>query len=379
VDRLLSELEGAGANLTLCLPDGAKLCVGRDPERARVLLRSPESFQALKRRDLLRVAEAYLAAEIDVEGDFLEVMRITDVIQPGPTWSERLRLGIHLLFRNRRKLQAESISFHYDRPAEFFLPWFERWRSYSHGIYLQADEPAEHAQERKLERALRALSLEPGMHVLDMGCGWGSFLEYAGLRGVHVHGITISAEQHRFVSQLIREQGLPCSVELVDFLDYDPAQTMDAAVFMGTFEHFTDYRAAADRLKRHLGPEGRIWADFCSEREGHQVGSFLARYIWPGTARYVDVPALLDALIRAGFNVWELEDDTLSYGWTCRDWANELERSAPRLSSEFGEESVRAFLVFLRASEYFLGANRTQAYHLVAGKQAKRNAAEADF
>ncbi len=360
-NEILRSLEAAGANLTLEPPLGAPLRVGRDPGRTRVYFRVQAPLDALIRGDLLAVAEAYLDGAVDVHGDFLEVVKVTEVIAPDPTPWERLRLGAQLLLRRRRALQRESIAFHYDRPADFFLPWFERWRSYSHGLYESPDDAPEAAQERKLARAVESLGLEPGMRAFDMGCGWGSFLEYAGRRGIHVHGITISQEQHAFVTRLIREQSLPCRVELVDFLDFRPQEHFDAAVFMGTFEHVSDYSRGTRFLARNLRPGGRIWADFCSEREGHQVGAFLARYVWPGTARYVNLPRLSEALIRAGFNLHELGDDTVSYALTCRDWADALDREAKGLADRFGERDVRVFRIFLRSSQYFLATNRTQA------------------
>lgn len=364
---LLSALERAGANLSVRGPGLEITPLGPHPERAHVAFLDRDGLAALRRRDLLALAEAYLDGRVDVEGDFLEVVKLTEVIAPDPGPWARLAHASRLLLRNRRRLQRETVAFHYDRPAEFFLPWFERWRSYSHGLYARPEDTAEDAQERKLAAAVERLGLEPGMSVFDMGCGWGSFLEYAGLRGIHVHGITLSREQHAFCQQLIHEKHLPCRVERVDFLDFAPAAPFDAAVFMGTFEHTPDYRRAAAFLARHLKPRGRVWADFCSAREGHQVGSFLARYVWPGTAHYVDLPKLLDALIRSGFNVLELADDTLSYAYTCRDWADALDREAKRLAEGFGEKDVRVFRVFLRASQHFLATNRTQAYHLVAG------------
>jgi cyclopropane-fatty-acyl-phospholipid synthase len=360
-------LGAAGARLRVSWRDEILLEVGEAPPRARVHLRTDRPRDALLRGDLLDLAESYLDGEVEVAGDFLEVVKVTEALAPDPTWRERLALGAKLLLRDRRRLQRESIAFHYDRPPEFFLPWFERWRSYSHGLYATPhDEPSE-AQERKLAAAVAALGLEPGMRVFDMGCGWGSFLEYAGLRGIRVHGITISGAQHAFVSELIRGKELPCTVEKVDFLDFRPAAPFDGAVFMGTLEHTPDYRRAARFLARHLVPGGRVWADFCSERRGHQVGAFLARHVWPGTARYVNVPRLLEALIAEGFNVHELADDTVSYACTCRDWAEALERESKALAERFGEKDVRVFRVFLRASQHFLASNRTQAYHLVAG------------
>jgi cyclopropane-fatty-acyl-phospholipid synthase len=200
-----------------------------------------------------------------------------------------------------------------------------------------------------------------------MGAGWGSFLEYAGRQGIRVNGITISREQERFVTALIRERGLPCSVELVDFFAYRPRERFAGAVFLGTFEHVGDYGYAARFLRRHLAPGGRVYADFCATRTGFHGGRFLKKWIWPGSVTYVDLGALVGALAREGFDVHELADDTLSYAWTVRDWALRFDAHAKALAERFGEPPVRAFRLFLWASHHFLAHDRTQAYHLVAG------------
>ena len=77
-------------------------------------------------------------------------------------------------------------------------------------------------------------------------------VEYAGRRGIRVHGITISECQHRFVSELIRTRDLPCTVELVNLLEYRPPVAFDGAVFLGTFEHVPEYERVASFLTRHL-------------------------------------------------------------------------------------------------------------------------------
>jgi cyclopropane-fatty-acyl-phospholipid synthase len=205
------------------------------------------------------------------------------------------------------------------------------------------------------------------MDVLDMGGGWGCFVEWAGRRGIRVHSITISEAQHRFVEALIREQGLPCTSTLVNFREYRPPLRFHAAVFMGTFEHNPEYGRAARFLARHLVPGGRIWADFCANRRDFQFGAFMRRHIWPGAITYVNPYGLAAALIREGFNVHEMADDTLSYACTIRDWGDRFEASAKALAERFGEPTVRAFRLFLRGSWYFLRTNRTQAYHVAAG------------
>lgn len=363
-------LERHGASLTLHAPGLEPIALGPRPATATVVFHSRDALRPLLRGDPLRLAEAYLRGGIDVEGDLTQVMRVAEILELGPGRLERAAFALRLALSPRRRLQRKSISRHYDRPADFFLAWLDRWRSYSHGFYRHAEEDVGDAQARKLQYAIDTLGLKPGMRVFDMGGGWGCFVEYAGLRGIEVHAITISTEQHRFLSALIRDRGLPCSVELVDFLDYRPRSAFDGAVFMGTFEHMTDYDRVARFLARWLAPGAKLYADFCSQRETRVFGAFMRRYIWPGTATYVDVPRLVTALGREGFGVHELVDDTLSYAFTVRAWADALEAQRAALAARHGEETVRAFLLFLRGSEYHLLRNKTQGYHLVAGREA---------
>jgi cyclopropane-fatty-acyl-phospholipid synthase len=270
---------------------------------------------------------------------------------------------------DRRGLDRRSISHHYDRPPDFFLAWLDRTRSYTHGFYANPQEDPSSAQTRKLQYAIDALGLEPGMEVFDMGCGWGAFLEYAGVQGIRVQGITLSRDQHAFVSERIRARNLPCRVECVDFLDYRPGRNFDGAVFMGSLEHLPDYRYMGSFLRDHLHPKAGMYCDFVTSKQGRLGGAFMTKYIFPGVSNYVDVPGLVRVLLGAGLNVSEIGDDTLSCAYTVRDWARNLEREHAALAQRHGEAPVRAFLLYLWSSYHFLAGNRTQAYHLVASRE----------
>ena len=366
LEAIAGRLEEHGASIRIEI--GAQsLQIGSEPPRASVRIGDSASIRALARRDHLALAEAYMTGAIEVEGSFVEVMRVLDLVSLQPSLGARLGFALRSLLPGSR-WRRDSIAFHYDRPPEFFLPWLDRWRSYSHGFYETPDDDPSEAQARKLAFAIEAMALKPGDRVLDTGAGWGSFVEFAGRRGIRVHAITISHEQYAFVGDLIRRERLPCTVELVDFFQLLPRDPYDAVVFMGTLEHLLDFRNVTRFLNRHLAPAGRIYADFCAQHRDTQVGAFMARHIWPGTASYVDPVRLLQELVRGGFNIWELRDDTSSYGHTVRHWADGLDRSASTLGRSFDPEWIRAFRLFLRGSQYFLETNRTQAYHLVASR-----------
>jgi cyclopropane-fatty-acyl-phospholipid synthase len=368
---LAARMAAAGASLTVETPDGDAITIGDDPKRARVVFHSAGAVGALLRGDHLALAEAYLHRELDVEGDLRQALFVTDHLDLGR--ASRLRRAlVWLRFAlDRRRLNRQSIAHHYDRPPPFFLAWLDPSRSYTHGFYATPEEDLGTAQRRKLQFAIDALDLRAGMHVLDAGCGWGSFLEYAGAQGIRVHGITLSRHQHTFVSDLISAKRLPCSVECVDFLDYRPARAFDGAVFMGSLEHMPDYRYLGRFLAHHLKPDARMYADFVTTREGRLAGAFLRKYIFPGVSGYVELGKLIAALVAAGFDVRELADDTPSCAYTVRDWARALERARVELAARHGEVAVRAFLLYLWSSHHFLETNRTQAYHLVVGRHGR--------
>jgi len=371
LDTQVAALGRAGASLALVLPDGRTLTTTTGPSRARVVFRDDAAVAAATRGDHLALAEAFLAARVDIEGDPFEVVKATDVLDLDVSPLSRLLWVLRLRLPNRTSYNAAAIAFHYDRPADFFLPWFERWRSYSHGFYAAPDDDPSAAQARKMQHAIDRLDLRPGMRVFDMGCGWGSFVEYAGLRGIRVEAITISREQHRFVSDLIARLDLPCRVELVDFLAHRPAEPYDAAVFMGTLEHVPDYERVGTFLARHLAPAGRVYADFCARHRDVRFAAFIQKHVWPGPVAAVDVARLVRVLTDAGFNIHEIGDDTMSYAYTVRDWAHALEIHHAELAAKFGEASVRTFLLLFWSCYHFFTTNRTQAYHLVAGREPR--------
>lgn len=365
---LAERIAEAGASLTVEAPGVTPIRVGPDPDRTRVVFRDAGALDALLAGHHMALAEAYLHERIDVAGSFEDVIPVTDhLVYESPSRLRELLWWLRFLL-DRRGLDQRSIAHHYDRPPDFFLAWLDRTRSYTHGFYAAPDDDPSAAQTRKLQYAIDSLGLTPGMEVFDMGCGWGAFLEYAGAQGIRVQGITLSRDQHAFVSERIRARNLPCRVDCVDFLDYRPGRSFGGAVFMGSLEHLPDYRHMGRFLGEHLEPQASLYCDFVTSKQGRLGGAFMTKYIFPGVSNYVDVPGLVRTLLRAGLSVSELADDTLSCAYTVRDWARNLEREHAALAARHGELPVRAFLLYLWSSYHFLAANRTQAYHLVASR-----------
>jgi cyclopropane-fatty-acyl-phospholipid synthase len=151
------------------------------------------------------------------------------------------------------KSDKKWIASHYDTDAEFFLLFLDsRHRAYSQAVYLDDHEQLEDAQTNKLKFALEAVHAKPGDRILDIGSGWGSFIEFAGKQGMKVTSLTISQRSKEFVQKIIDDEALPCQVLLEHFLEHNPNEKYDAIVNCGVTEHLPDYGASLKHYEKLL-------------------------------------------------------------------------------------------------------------------------------
>jgi AcrR family transcriptional regulator len=165
--------------------------------------------KALASLDQLQIAVAYMDGHLDVDGDMQSALSMRALFNDFHplTWLSKFVPG--LLGLGHRQ-DRRSIAAHYDRDPEFFLTFLDtRHRCYTQGAFESDDEELEPAMTRKMDIALRSLGIGPGDHVLDVGGGWGAFLEYAGKQGIHVTSLTLSQESETYLNDLVDREGLP--------------------------------------------------------------------------------------------------------------------------------------------------------------------------
>jgi cyclopropane-fatty-acyl-phospholipid synthase len=199
----------------------------------------------------------------------------------------------HFLNRNTRGGSRRNIAAHYDLGNDFYSQWLDSSMTYSAALFdrqASADEPLEGAQERKYARMLALIDPAPGETILEIGCGWGGFAEFATRRGFRVIGLTLSREQLAYAQQRLRDAGLQdlADLRLCDYRDFN--EQVDHVVSIEMFEAVGQsyWKAYFNGLSRCLRPGGRAALQVITIDEARfdayaaTPGGFVQRYIFPG-------------------------------------------------------------------------------------------------
>ena len=272
----------------------------------------------------------------------------------------------HTIVRDKR-----SVRHHYDLPAEFFELFLGQTMAYSCAIFSRGARTLEDAQEAKLDLVCTKLDLKPGMRVLDVGCGWGSWVVHAAQNyGVHVTGITLSEPQAALARVRAADAGV---AELVDIrvADYRElrGKQFDAIASIGMVEHVGEEQidTYARQLRALIKPGGRL-LNHGIARLRHSdpaAGPFSERYVFPD-ADPLHLSRVTLALERAGFEVHHVEGFRDDYAETLRHWAQRLDDNIERATALAGAERVRVWRLYLRAARNGFETGFTSIYQVRA-------------
>jgi cyclopropane-fatty-acyl-phospholipid synthase len=354
--------------------DPAATLVVRSPDALRRIVTAPGE---------LGLARAYVAGDLDLDGDIFaafeirrniegarigwrEVLAILraigpSVLRPLPAPPEEMkpRGRLHSISRD-----ASAISHHYDVSNEFYELLLGPTMTYSCAVWEHPSAEAlrgagtarelDEAQEAKYELICRKLALEPGMRLLDVGCGWGGMVRHAArYHGVEAVGITISAEQARWARARVEAEGLSDQVEirLQDYRDVHDGP-YDAISSIGMFEHVgrARLRQYFQGLYDLLVPGGRLLNHAISRppNEGERINprGFMGRYVFPD-GELIEVGSVVTELQAIGFEARHVEDLREHYALTLRAWVANLEANWDRMVELAGEPRARIWRLYL--------------------------------
>jgi cyclopropane-fatty-acyl-phospholipid synthase len=263
--------------------------------------------------------------------------------------------------QNRRKAH-EVAEKHYDAGNDLFEVMLDSKMVYSCGYWREADELNE-AQSAKLEIICQKLQLKPGMKLLDIGCGWGSLVEYAAKKyGVEAVGLTISANQAEEARH--RCKGLPVEIRLQDYREVQGIY--DAVVSVGMFEH-VGYKNYSDFMKvarRCLKEEGLfLLHTIASNTTVYNCDPWFDKYIFPNGM----LPSIkqIGAAIEESFVMEDWQNLGVYYDNTVMAWYRNFENNWHSLSKRYSERFRRMWSYYLLCVAGAFRARSMQVWQLV--------------
>ena len=255
---------------------------------------------------------------------------------------------------------------HYDLGNDLFVSMLDRRMTYSCAYWKNAGSLDE-AQENKSELICRKIGLQAGMTVLDIGCGWGGFAQYAARTyGVTVTGITVSKEQVEFGQKLCA--GLPVKIRLQDYRDL--REKFDRIVSVGMFEHvgYKNYRTYMQVVSRCLKDDGLfLLHTIGGNRSVRSVDPWIDKYIFPTGM----LPSIrqLGAAIEGLFVMEDWHNFSADYDRTLMEWHHNFENHWDGLKSRYDERFYRMWEYYLLSCAGAFRARSNQLWQIVLSKR----------
>lgn len=321
--------------LDFVLPDGRRFRAetAAPGPVAELIIHNPDIFARLIREGDLGFCEAYLDgwwSTPDLQA-FMDLVHVAgDDLYDGFPGMGLLRTFERVRFwmqSNSRRQARKNISYHYDLGNAFYGLWLDDTMTYSSAKFDTGQESLERAQIQKYASMVDEMGAQPGDHVLEIGCGWGGFAEYAAKeRGLRVTGLTISKEQHAYAVERIQRAGLSDRVEikLQDYRDetgvYDGIASIEMFEAVGEKYWPVYFGVLRDRLKAGRSATLQIITVQDRRWEIYRKGvDFVQKYIFPGGM--LPAPSVLRAEVeRAGLQVAGSIEFGESYSQTLRRW-----------------------------------------------------------
>ncbi len=306
----------------------------------------------------------------------LNIESLFDTLQAHPIvkWINRIR---HFSRRNSEKGSKRNISAHYDLGNDFYRLWLDSTMTYSSALFSSPNESLEEAQTRKYHSLLQSLGAKAGDHILEVGCGWGGFAEYAARRGIRVTGLTLSTEQLAWAQKRIFDAGLSDLVEL-KLCDYrHQTGQFDHIVSIEMFEAVgeTYWPSYFDMLFQRLKPNGKVALqvitiadDFFDYYRKHV--DFIQLYIFPG-GMLPSPKIFAQHATNVGLEVTQANDYCHDYERTLVRWHQQFNAVTEQVKAlGYDDRFIRMWRYYLSYCEAGFRTEHTGVYQYLLTKPA---------
>ncbi len=336
------------------------------PASSDLQIKHPDFFKRVLKQGSLGLGESYMDGWWECERldiFFHKVLRAGLESQLPSHLKDTLRIATARLFNLQSKKRAWIVGKeHYDLGNDLFSRMLDPAMQYSCGYWKEATT-LEQAQQDKLRLICEKLQLQPGMRVLDIGCGWGGLAEFMAQHyGVSVVGVTISAEQQRMAQA--RCAGLDVTILLQDYRDLN--DQFDRIVSVGMFEHVgpKNYNTYFEVVDRNLKPDGLFLLHTIGSRKtDHRVDPWIDKYIFPNGC-LPSVRQIANAS-EAHFVMEDWHNFGADYDTTLMAWHERFIASWPEIADNYSERFKRMFSYYLNACAGAFRARDIQLWQVV--------------
>jgi cyclopropane-fatty-acyl-phospholipid synthase len=371
LDRILSGLIRYG-DVTMIDANGTSYSYGgrpledvpveHRPAPVRMRLTDKSLHRRLVTSPSLAFGEGYMEGGIEIEqGSLRDLLNclMFNMYRGGGHWLLNMHSRVNGALRwihqnNPVHVSRKNVAHHYDLSGELYDLFLDVDRQYSCAYFPTGTESLDVAQEAKKRHIAAKLLLEPGMRVLDIGCGWGGMALYLAREfGVHVTGVTLSTEQLAVARRRAKEEGLEGQVTFL-LLDYRLVDdTFDRIVSVGMFEHVgaRQYDEFFEKVRSLLSPTGVALLHTIGRPDPPGgTNPWVRKYIFPGGYS----PALSEtmaAIERQGLLTCDIEMLRMHYAETLRHWSERFADNRDKAKALYDERFCRMWEFYLLAAE----------------------------
>jgi cyclopropane-fatty-acyl-phospholipid synthase len=342
----------------------------------------------------LGLARAYVSGHLDVDGSIYEALTaMSELTVSDVPPSVLVRMAARLAplrlrhrvapppeehrqhgRRHSKDRDSTAIEHHYDVSNRFYEMVLGPSMTYTCAVYPSDTASLEEAQETKHELVARKLDLQPGMRLLDVGCGWGQMAMHAAEHhGVQVIGVTLSRDQANWAQKEVARRGLGDKVE-IRHSDYrDVTETgFDAVSSIGLTEHIGRRNVPSyfSFMYGKLRPGGRMLNHCITRPDAHHRASadpFIDRYVFPD-GELLPIGWLISQMNAAGFEIRHEENLREHYSRTLGGWSANLEANWDECVAEAGEGRARVWRLYMPACQVGFDVNNIQLHQVLGVK-----------
>ncbi|MEV4564017.1 cyclopropane-fatty-acyl-phospholipid synthase family protein [Nonomuraea sp. NPDC049419] len=396
---IFEKIVGSDANIAFMAYDGSK--AGPDGADLAIEVKSPIAVAHLAHAPgELGLARAYISGHLDVHGDMYTLLdRMWNITTNDLTTSEKIAavksLGVKPLLmrvppppqemrqsalaklgsRHAKQRDAEAIHHHYDVSNRFYEWVLGPSMAYTCACFPSEDSSLEEAQFAKFDLVARKLGLQPGMRLLDVGCGWGGMVMHAAKHyGVKGLGVTLSRQQAEWAQKAIADAGLQDLAE-VRFMDYrDVTESgFDAVSSIGLTEHIGKANVPGyfEFLYSKLKTGGRLLNHCITRPTGKEKtfnkGGFINRYVFPD-GELESVGWLIRQMEDLGFEIRHQENLREHYAKTLRHWCDNLDDNWEAAVEEVGMGTARVWALYMAGCIVGFERNKVQLHQVLGVK-----------